>query len=95
MKYDPNFILSGLDGKPLVGTEDDIHAGKLLAQALFYTKGDYPKLKLHGWALKLYAKQPIEIDKSDKEVLSHFIETAGFPPASYMPLIDLLNKSDE
>lgn len=90
MKFDPNFILKGLNGEELTGEIDNIHAGKVLAQALFYST-DKDRLKFHDWALKLYKQEPLELDESDRKKLMHFIEESKFPGITYAPLIKLLD----
>lgn len=91
MKFDPNFILTGLDGKPLEGVEESVHAGKVLAAALFFDRESSDALKYHAWAIKLYAKQPIEIDVSDKKVLIDFIKGKKLPPVTAAPLLECLD----
>lgn len=67
---DFNFELLGLDGKPM-GT----HAGQFLGTSLVNsTKGDV--LKLFGWSVELYRKNPIQVDKSDEKTLKEFIEAS-------------------
>lgn len=90
MKFDPNFILTGLDGKPLEGNIESIHLGKIIAQALFYHNEGPNRLKFHTWALKLYNQEPIELDDQDKELLERFIKDSKFPGITYAPLIKLL-----
>lgn len=90
MTFDPNFILKGLDGNPLRGHEDDIHAGKVLANFLFY--GKESRLKFHTWAMKLYNQEPIELDESDRKLLIDFLERSGAPAVTYVPLMEILTK---
>lgn len=90
MKFDPNFILTGINGQQLEGEIDQIHAGKILANALFYSN-DKDRLKFHDWALKLYKQEPIELDEADRKKLVAFIESSKFPAITYAPLIKLLD----
>lgn len=91
MKFDPNITLKGIDGKPLTGHPDQIHAGKILAHALFYdTENKDNQLKFNTWAMDLYAMKSIEIDDQDKNLLLSFIKR--FPPVTYVPLYNLLAK---
>lgn len=102
MKFDPNFLLTGLDGKPLVGTQDGIHAGKLLARKIFFNPSESDPqvlrilntnaLKWHSWALKLYDMQPIEIDNDDKQKLIDFIKVSDLFVVASGPLIKMLNE---
>lgn len=93
MTFDPNFILTGLDGKPLQGEQDQTHAGKILATALFYATEN--RLKFHGWAMKLYEQKPIELDEADKKTLVDFIEKSKFPAVTYAPLMKLFDAKEE
>lgn len=93
MKFNPNFILTGIDGKPMEGEIDVIHAGKILAQSLFYATDN--RIKFHGWALKLYSMMAIDLDDADKELLKNFIEKSKFPAVTYTALINTLNKIEE
>lgn len=69
MKLDFNFNLRGLDGQ-----EFKENAGQLLSTVLAnLNKGN--STKLFDWALKLYNKQPLEIDDTDADVLKELIES--------------------
>jgi hypothetical protein len=91
MKFDPNFILKGIDRKELIGPEDEVHAGKVLAGTLYYAQVGN-QLKLHSWALKLYEKQPIEITNDDRALLLDIIEKTRLPVISAGPIIQMLNE---
>lgn len=92
MKFDPNFILNGLNGNPLEGAEDDVHAGKLLANALFSSNGSQP-IKHHDWAMKLYNKQFIEMEASDLNFITQFIiESKVITVAVKAPLLQYIEK---
>jgi hypothetical protein len=72
MQLNLNFQIKNLDGTPMDG--DLANASKVLAGALSGSnKGN--SIKLHDWALRLWRKEPIEIDKTDKEFLEGFVET--------------------
>lgn len=69
MKLNLNFQFKNLDG-----TEHEAHCGQQLASHLANaSQGD--SLKLYGWAKKLYAKEDVELDDSDKEVLKEFVKS--------------------
>jgi hypothetical protein len=91
MRFDPNFTLKGINGKELVGMEDNIHAGKVLASVLYYAQTGN-QLKLHAWALKLYEKQPIEITKEDRDFLLNLIDNVKLPVITAGPIIQMLNE---
>lgn len=73
MKISLDFQLKGLNGQDLEG--DGAHTGKIIAGSLAQAnKG--ASIKLYDWASKLWNKDAIEIDDTDKDVLIGFIETA-------------------
>lgn len=64
-----NKPIKDLDGKEIEGS----NLGQLVAQMLVTsTKGD--ALKYMSWAMKLHAKETLELDPSDKETLKNFIK---------------------
>lgn len=64
-----NKAIKDLDGKEIEGS----NLGQLVAQMLVTsTKGD--ALKYMSWAMKLHAKETLELDPSDKETLKNFIK---------------------
>lgn len=66
---DLNKPIKDLDGKEIEGS----NLGQLVAQMLVTsTKGD--ALKYMSWAMKLHAKETLELDPSDKETLKNFIK---------------------
>lgn len=71
---DFNQTLKGLDGQPVKDEKDqEITLGKMLANQLaFSNKGD--ALKVFGWAQKIYAGEPLELDKSDESALKSLIK---------------------
>lgn len=73
MKIDFNFQLTELSGKKFTG--DANNSAKLLANVISMTnKGN--AIKLFDWALKLYNKEPLELDEVDYAVLYALIETS-------------------
>jgi hypothetical protein len=75
MKLNFDFQFYGLDKKKHEG--DQFHAGKNLADALSaFNKGHSTKFTV--WALKIWNKEPIELDESDYQILHAFIETTEF-----------------
>lgn len=72
MKINFNYQLTSLSGEAFVG--DTNHAGKILANAISVNnKGN--AIKLYDWALKLWNKEPLELDDTDFNVLYAFIES--------------------
>lgn len=73
---DFNVSLKGLDGQEVLDEKGQpVKVGKLLASQLaFANKGD--ALKMFGWAQKLYAGEPLNLDKSDAQTLKTFIESS-------------------
>lgn len=68
-KVNLNKAITDLDGKEIEGS----NLGQLVAQMLASSnKGD--ALKYMSWALKLHAKEELELDPSDKETLKNFIK---------------------
>lgn len=66
---DLNKPIKDLDSKEIEGS----NLGQLVAQMLVTsTKGD--ALKYMSWAMKLHAKETLELDPSDKETLKNFIK---------------------
>ena len=75
MKLNLDFQIKSLDGKDVPG--DNGNASKGLGACLASSnKGN--SIKLHAWALKLWNKEPIEIDKTDKEMLEAIVDTTEF-----------------
>lgn len=75
MKLNLDFFVKDLNGK-FIEVEAG-HAGKLLASALSSSnKGN--AIKLMDWAIKLWNKQEIDLDDSDKEILKGIIDTTEF-----------------
>lgn len=109
MKFNPNFILKGLDGNPLNfgegTTEEDTHAGKILAKRMFFSPNQSnpmaaamlseDPIKFHTWAVKLYNKQEIDIDKSDVQRIKNLIKQSDLLPVAAAPLLEMLNDLKE
>jgi len=82
MRLNLNFQVRDLDGKPF--TDEASNAGKIFASALAqHTQG--PIAKTREWIDKLWKKQEIEIDETDRQLLLSFLETTS--------TINLLSKS--
>lgn len=79
MKIDFDFELEGMEmlGIPSgVKVEEDAkHVGKLLSSMLAKATETENPVKFFDWALTLYKKQPLDIDKSDAELLKRFIKS--------------------
>lgn len=93
MKFDPNFILKGIDGTELEGIEREVHAGKILAHALYHSPSA-DQLKYHDWALKLWNRMPIEINDMERLELIEFIKGTRLPPVTAVPLIAMLTVNE-
>jgi hypothetical protein len=91
MKLDFNFQFKGLDGKETQGES----AGKILSSVLAaQNKGN--AIKLYDWALKLYNDKPLEIDKTDAEVLSALIENSeALTIIAKVPLMEYIKSVKE
>lgn len=75
-KIDLDYLLEDLSGKPM-GTNDDFHVGKTLANLLSgIEKSPAGAIKLDDWAITLWNKKPLMIDSTDKDVLTAFVENA-------------------
>lgn len=90
MVFDPNFILKGIDGNEIEGHEEAVHAGKILANTLYYAQSG-SQLRLHGWALKLYDRKPIDITDEDRKLILSVIDNSRMPVITAAPLIQMLN----
>lgn len=87
MKLDFNFQIKNLDGKDLEGENN--HCGKILANYLQgFNKGN--SLKLWDWAQTVWKKQPLEIDKTDSDVLKELIETGDLPVITKAQMIEVI-----
>lgn len=93
MVFDPNFILTGIDGIELEGIEREVHAGKILAHALYHSPSAN-QLKYHDWALKLWNRMPIEINDTERLELIEFIKGTRLPPVTAAPLIAMLTVNE-
>lgn len=61
----------GLSGQPLEGEANALN--KIVANALAYASSG-PVTKFMDWARDLYAGKAINLDRTDAEVLEHFIK---------------------
>lgn len=92
MIFDPNFFIKDIAGKPFEGPEDQVHAGKLLANCLYYSNSNQP-LKFHSWALKLYNREVLELEISDLNTLSDFVtNSATLTVASKYAILNYIEK---
>lgn len=90
MKLDFNFQVKNLDGKDLEG--EGSHCGKVLADYLQrLNKGN--SMKLWDWAQTVWKKQPLEIDKTDSEVLKELVENSDLPVITRAQIADVINKA--
>ena len=78
MKLDLNFELKSIEmlGLPAGSevAEDGKHAGKILSALLAKATEAENPVKFFDWALSLYKKQPLDLDKSDMELLKKFVK---------------------
>lgn len=72
---DFNKPLKGLDGKEVIGPDDNaINLGQFLAGQLASAgKGD--ALKMFTWATKIYNGESLDLDPSDASTLKEFIKS--------------------
>lgn len=92
MKIELTTPITGLDGKPANEEGKPVSTGKVLSTNLAQaTEGD--SLKFYGWAQKLYADQPIEVDDSDFKKLKEFVE--GAKTLTHLAKAQILINMDE
>jgi len=90
MKLDFNFQIKNLDGVDFEGENN--HCGKILANYLqSLNKGN--SMKLWDWAQTVWKKQPLEIDKTDSDVLKELVETGDLPVITKAQIIEAINKA--
>lgn len=78
MKVDLNWKLKTLEGKPMENENEElIHAGKIVANVLSTSVETEHPIKYLDWALKLYNKQALDLDKADAELFTKFIKTSN------------------
>lgn len=88
MKIDFNFHIKNLDGKDIL----DAHCGQVLANYLqSLNKGN--SLKLWDWAQTVWKKKPLEIDKTDCDILKELIESSDLPVITKAQIIEAISKS--
>lgn len=77
----------GLNGQPLEGENN--HLGKILSNMLAYSSSG-PFVKFMDWARDLYAGNPINVDRTDSDVLEAFIKESQLPNLTKEQLIDVI-----
>lgn len=97
MKLDLNFILKGLNGEPISGQFDNVHAGAIVANALAYNSVKLDNLpssiKRFTLAQELYKQMPIEVDSSEAKDIKILISQAnGFPPITVSQIHEVIDK---
>lgn len=76
MQYDFNIELKDLAGETIKdGKGDPLTIGKLLANTLV-NQGKGDAMKFHNWALDMYNCRVLNLDNSDKRVLTEFVENS-------------------
>lgn len=97
MKLDLNFELDSIEvlGLPAGSevAEDGKHAGKILSSLLVKATEVENPVKFFDWALTLYKKQPLELDKSDMDLLKKFVK--GHKQMFVFAQAQILNKISE
>lgn len=89
-KLNLDFILTDYTGKKMEGDEDVVHCGKFLANFLGRGTSDQP-VKFFDWAIKLYNKQEIDLDKSDIASLRKFVTSQQMWNASKAQILQKLD----
>lgn len=92
MKIDYDFKFANLKGEV---TDDAGHAGEYLANVLASdTENTGNAVKFHSWALSLYKREPLTVDKQDAETLQKFITgTRGLPAMIRSQLKEVVDKA--
>jgi hypothetical protein len=93
MKLNLDFQIKNLDGDAM--PSEQANASKVLAGALSSAnKGN--AIKLHDWALRLWRKEVLEIDKVDKEFLEAFVEsTETLTVLAKVPILNAIKEQYE
>jgi len=90
MQLDFNFQIKDLDGKDFEGENN--HCGKILASYLqTLDKGN--SLKLWDWAQTVWKKNPLEIDKTDSDVLKQLVETGELPVITKAQILEAISRA--
>lgn len=87
MKLDLNFMLNGIDGKPLEGVFENIHCGAVVGRMLCYIQKQFPEMshmKRTVIGMALYKKEVVEIDEADLKAIKIIISS---PEAGFSPII--------
>lgn len=96
MKLDLNFIINGLDGKPLQGHFEHVHLGAIVANALAFTPKSIdglPPLKRTILAQDLYKMLPVELTTEEaKGIKALFTIENGFAPITISLVHESINK---
>lgn len=78
MKLDFNVAITGLDGISLKdGEGKEVLLSKTLANLLATSQENANTIKYFDWAVKVHNEGFIEVDKSDKELLTNFIKSSS------------------
>lgn len=90
MQLDFNFQIKDLDGKDFEGENNN--CGKILASYLqTLNKGN--SMKLWDWAQTVWKKNPLEIDKTDSDVLKELVETGELPVITKAQILEAISKA--
>lgn len=96
MNYSFNLPALDLSGKALKDPSDDsdLTLGRILANSLVsQAKGD--AMKYLDWGRRMYAGDPVNLDRSDVKTLQEFINTSEqLTVLAKGQLLDILDKKD-
>lgn len=90
MKFNFNKLFFGSNGKPIQDNGAELHLGEQLAVLLDRQRKSKHSLKLLGWGVKLNAKQDLELDTADVELLKKIVAEDEFAPAVFQGRIEEL-----
>lgn len=89
--FDKNVTDLAGDVIPHPQTGEPLTLGSQLAPAIAqHTGGD--AVKLFGWALALYKKEELVLDKSDQNTLREFIQTSQMSVLMKAQLLEVINQ---
>lgn len=106
IKIDLNIPLENLDGTLLTTQGGSVNkanlklsqsviqtAGMSLASVLFTTPAKEKASKYEGWARKLYANQPVELDQTDFNDLRSFAEKSEIFTVALAPILNAMDEA--
>lgn len=91
MELNFNKQVTGLSGQPLEGENNAMN--KILATSLAYSTAG-PATKFMDWAREIYNGGAINVDRTDSEVLEHFIkEHQSLPNLTKVQLLEVIQNA--